>query len=125
LAVVEGIPSPQEATLEHYLVHDDYQARVSDRNDPNAKLARLHYRVVQHTGHKALLEIVLETGRYHQIRAQLAACGHPIVGDSKYGSRIAYIPGMIALHHYRLAIPHPITHELQTFEAKLPTTWPI
>jgi 23S rRNA pseudouridine1911/1915/1917 synthase len=124
LAVVEGVPSLHEAMLEHYLMHDDYQSRIVQQNEPNAKLARLHYRIIGQKGGQSILEVILDTGRYHQIRAQLSAIGHPILGDVKYGSRSPYLPGFIALHHYCLQVPHPITDEMQTFKAPLPPTWP-
>lgn len=120
LALVEGNVKQAEGTLEHYLVHDDFRATLSDARDAKAKWACLHYRVVRRDEGVTLLEIVLETGRYHQIRVQLAAIGHPIVGDGKYGSRIAFRPDAIALHHYRLKVPHPITGEMQLFEAPAP-----
>lgn len=119
-ALVEGIVKNSSGTLEHYLVHDDFQAKVVNSKTTNAKLARLHYKVVKTQNAQTLLEIVLETGRYHQIRVQLAAIGHPIVGDAKYGSKTAFAPGAIALHHFRLEMPHPITGEMQCFEAPLP-----
>lgn len=120
LATVEGILTPPQGTLEHYLTHDSHQASISHQNNPEAKLARLHYKVVSQQDELTLLEIILETGRYHQIRAQLSAIGHPIVGDGKYGSRKRFREGAIALHHYRLQVPHPITGLLQTFEAPVP-----
>jgi 23S rRNA pseudouridine1911/1915/1917 synthase len=68
----------------------------------------------------ALLEIDLETGRYHQIRAQLAAIGCPIAGDIKYGARLASAEGDIALHHVRLEITHPTTREPIAIAAPYP-----
>ena len=62
------------------------------------------------------------TGRTHQLRAQAAARGCPIVGDSTYGSRVPFDPG-IALHAWRLRINHPIRHEPLTIEAGLPAAW--
>jgi 23S rRNA pseudouridine1911/1915/1917 synthase len=124
LAAIEGTVSPSEGTLEHYLIHDHHHARVAQAQDPDAKLARLHYRVIKQQNNMTVVEIELETGRYHQIRAQLAAIGHPIIGDKKYGSRIDYAEDAIALHHYRLQVAHPITGTLQTFEAPLPAPWP-
>lgn len=115
-ALVEGIPTPSEATLEHYLTHDDFQASLSTAKDPKAKLARLHYRIIEKRENGTLVEIALETGRYHQIRAQMAAIGCPIVGDTRYGAK--KIPGdKICLHHCRLSIPHPTTGEMITILA--------
>lgn len=106
-ALVEGSPSPAEATLEHYLLHGEFQAHVVSSDVPNAKLARLHYRVLK-SGLQSLIEIHLDTGRYHQIRVQFSEIGHPIAGDEKYGSQRSYANGCIALHHGRLNIPHPV-----------------
>ena len=118
LAMVEGSPSPADGCLEHYLVHDDYKARIADKDEPGAKAARLTYRTLRANDGQTLLEIVLETGRYHQIRAQLAAIGYPIVGDVKYGSSKQLPNGAILLHHSRLSVPHPITGEMVTIHSK-------
>jgi 23S rRNA pseudouridine1911/1915/1917 synthase len=73
------------------------------------------------------LKIVLETGRYHQIRCQCAAMGHPILGDVRYGaSKRGLGPqlpsGTIALHHAQLTLQHPVTKEQLCIEAPL-TMW--
>lgn len=120
-ALVEGIPHSLEGTLEHYLFHDDYQAIICSQKRANAKKAILHYKVLKKNPEKSLVEIDLETGRYHQIRAQFSEIGHPIIGDAKYGSRLYFREGTIALHHLRLQIQHPVTKEEMTFEA--PESW--
>ena len=119
-AWVEGTLQTDNGVLENYLQHDDFHARVVDEAHPDAKLARLRYHVLKRTKERTLVEIELETGRYHQIRVQFAHIGHPIWGDSKYGARHAYAPGCIALHHRRLEIPHPISQTLMVFEAPPP-----
>lgn len=119
-ALLEGCPKNLEGTLEHYLVHDDFEARVSTQSNPNAKIARLSYRVLEKRQGKALVEIYLETGRYHQIRAQFSTIGCPIVGDQRYGSKTTLAEGVIALHHHHLQIPHPITKEILQIKAPLP-----
>lgn len=119
-ALVEGQPSESSGTLEHYLKHDEYQAYVCDPQEEGAKLARLHYITLKQLGNTSLLQIILETGRYHQIRTQCAAMGCPIVGDQKYGSRQLLPGGMIALHHWRLQLEHPITKAVLQLEAPLP-----
>lgn len=118
-ALIEGNSSilNREGTLEHFLRHDDHFAEVVKEGTPDAKRARLHYRVIERKENESLVEIILETGRYHQIRAQFSAIGLPIVGDTKYGSRRSISGGIIALHHSKLQIPHPITAELLTFES--------
>jgi 23S rRNA pseudouridine1911/1915/1917 synthase len=121
-AVVEGIPAQQEGVLEDYLVHDDYHSVVADASTPQAKLCRLNYRSIKQQGHFALLEIILLTGRYHQIRVQLASSGHPIVGDVKYKSCEPYLPNAIALHHGQVQFPHPTLDKLMDIQAPLPTS---
>lgn len=118
IALVEGVPPSSSGVLEHYLSHDDHRATVRTTPSPDAKLARLSYRIIKTKDQLSLIEIILETGRYHQIRAQFAAIGCPIVGDHKYGSHATYQPDAIALHHARLEIAHPITKELQVFEVR-------
>lgn len=117
LALVEKPPHPPEGTLEHYLVHDSHHTRIAGPTTPDAQFARLHYKLLGSKSGGYLLEIQLETGRYHQIRAQLAATGMPIWGDERYGSR-KHLPGnQIALHHQRLEIDHPVTHARLVLEA--------
>lgn len=120
LAKVQGVMQNSKGTLQHYMIHGDHQAEIVSKEHPQAKLAILHYEVKSSDEKQSLLEITLETGRYHQIRVQLAEIGHPIVGDTRYGSSMSFTEGAIALHHYRLQIPHPISGKLQTFEAEPP-----
>ncbi len=112
-ALVDPLPKQPEGTLEHFLEHGDYQARVVPHKTEKAKLARLHYRFIE----KNKLEITLETGRYHQIRAQLSAIGSPIIGDTRYGSSQNLPGGIIALHHRRLEIRHPFSGVILVIEA--------
>lgn len=115
-AWVSGAIVPASGTLEHYLIHGDHRADVSTSNNAKAKRCLLDYTSLQTQGNLTLLAITLHTGRYHQIRAQLAACGHPILGDDKYGSTLPYEKKSgekkIALHHIDLILPHPTTGEL-------------
>lgn len=120
--IVEGTLPLAEGILEDYLIHDDFHAQVVKVNHPQAKLARLRYRVLEKKEGKSLVEIELETGRYHQIRLQLSNAGCPILGDQRYGSNVAHAKG-ISLHHIRLSIPHPISQEMLTLEASLPPSW--
>ena len=113
-ALVEGVIGHDKGTLENYLTHDDYNAKITSKTDPKAKLARLHYKVLKRDKTNTLLEIDLETGRYHQIRAQLSHIGHPIVGDAKYGSKEIRPRGTIELHHSQMKLIHPITQEVLT-----------
>ena len=118
-ALVTGRMPKDEGVLEDWLIHDDFKAVVASPGSDGAKLATLRYRLLETrpNGH-SLLEIQLETGRYHQIRAQLAHAGCPIVGDERYGSREPYKNCAVSLQHASLTILNPITKELITFEAK-------
>lgn len=120
IALVEGTPQKEEEVLEHYLRHDDYRAEICRKGDNGAKLARLRYKTLEKRAKNTLLEVKLETGRYHQIRAQLAAIGCPIVGDGKYGSKTKFQNDTIALHHAHMELTHPVTHAAIILDALPP-----
>ncbi len=119
-ALVEGIPSKPSDQLVHWLSHEDHRAELCREGAAGAQRAVLRYRMLQKVGALALLEIDLETGRYHQIRAQLAAIGHPIAGDEKYGAKAIAASGEIALHHRRLDIIHPTLKQPVAIAAPYP-----
>jgi 23S rRNA pseudouridine1911/1915/1917 synthase len=122
-AWVEGLPPAEEGVLTHWLVHGEHSARIAREGAPGAKRASLAYRALRRVEDLTLLEIRLDTGRYHQIRAQLAAAGCPIAGDGRYKSREP-TPGRILLHHVRLAFVHPVRKERVVIEADYPSAWP-
>jgi 23S rRNA pseudouridine1911/1915/1917 synthase len=109
-ALVEGRVTSREGLLEDCLVKDHKQnvVRRSSAANPRARESRLSYRRLKSTPSTTLLEIRPTTGRSHQIRVQLAAAGHPIVGDRKYGSKRPFEDG-IALRAVRLTFEHPTT----------------
>ena len=88
LAIVTRGQFPARDVLEDYMVKDSRagKAKVVDKDDPRAKVARLSYEMIEECGNEKLLDITLETGRFHQIRAQMAHFGHPLAGDTKYGT---------------------------------------
>ncbi|QBG46261.1 RluA family pseudouridine synthase [Verrucomicrobia bacterium S94] len=109
--LVEGAPGKPADKLIHWLSHENHKARVCREGDKGAQRAVLCYRELPEGGSFQRLEVDLETGRYHQIRAQLAAIGCPIVGDAKYGSKTKSPDGTIALHSRELHVLHPTKKE--------------
>jgi len=120
-AVVSGTPEPK-ATLEHYLRKNSSKNKSFHypKNTPNTKKAILHYRSVKQLKSYHVLDIELETGRHHQIRAQLAAVGLHIKGDLKYGAKRPNKNGSIHLHARSLTLIHPTKKEEMTFLAPTP-----
>ncbi|TNF25850.1 MAG: RNA pseudouridine synthase [Deltaproteobacteria bacterium] len=114
LAVVVG-ETPAGATLEHALLEQERGVVV----DPAGKPARLAYRRLAVARGHSLLAVTLMTGRKHQIRAQLAAAGHPLLGDPRYGQRSPDL-ARPALHAWRLALDHPVRGEPIAIEAPPP-----
>ncbi len=120
-AVVSGTPK-SSAKLEHYLKKNSSQNKSFHYNEitPNTKHAILHYRHVKSLKSYHVLEVELETGRHHQIRAQLAAVGLHIKGDLKYGSKRTNPNGSIHLHARSLLFVHPTKKEEMKFVASYP-----
>ena len=87
LAIVEGVPKPKEGSLKGYLFKDAKKNRVfvTDTPQAGAKSCQTNYRVLTSAKGLSLVECELITGRTHQIRAQFAHAGHPLLGDGKYG----------------------------------------
>ncbi len=106
-----GLATQTSSIVQEDMVKDAMtgRARVVDEHDPRAKIARLSYEVIEECGAEKLLDIRLQTGRFHQIRAQLAARNAPIVGDAKYGGTATGRP--LCLCAYRLIFRHPATGE--------------
>ncbi len=105
VALAEGVVRRDEGSLTQHLVEDRaLRVRIAERGGGREAITR--YRVLERRRAATLLELRLVTGRRAQIRAQLAAAGHPIAGDGQYGSRTDPI-GRLALHATRLAFAHP------------------
>ena len=117
LAVVEGLPADAQGTLKDRLVES--KSLTVHRVEEGGELAITHYRVVRAKGARSLLELTLETGRRNQIRVQLAALGHPVVGDRKYGAKTD--PARrLALHACELKFRHPVSGAPMEFHSALP-----
>ena len=107
---------PAEGTFTDYLVKDGRKGRamVVSETDPRGKKSSLSYRVVSEVDDMRLLDITLHTGRFHQIRAQLASRTAPIYGDAKYGGVFTGRP--LALCAYKSAFLHPVTGRPMEFD---------
>jgi 23S rRNA pseudouridine1911/1915/1917 synthase len=115
LAVVEGVPAQAQGSIDQPLRLDDTEYRVHVGDHPDAKSALTHYKIVKATSTRALLEVTIDTGRQHQIRAHLAWLGYPVVGDPRYGNA----GPRMGLHALRLNISKPTGKEL-IFETPAP-----
>ena len=105
LAIVEGTPKPKEGSLKGYLFKDAKQNRVfvTDTPQPGSKSCQTDYRILSSANGLSLVECKLITGRTHQIRAQFAHAGHPLLGDGKYGKLDKrFDRNYQALYSYRL-----------------------
>ena len=120
LAVVEGKLPQSAGKVENFLIEGkDMRVRVG-RNVQGARRAVTHYRVVATQGKYTLVEVVLETGRKHQIRVHLAGLGCPVIGDPVYGTA-SNPAGRLGLHAHQLTLDHPTTGVSLELESPLPT----
>ena len=128
LAVVEGIPNPDEGYMDDLLLKDSAKGKsyVVQRMRKGVKDARLQFKVLQSVatvnGTYSLVWVRLLTGRFHQIRVQFASRKHPLVGDGKYGSKCNRCTP--ALWAWRLTFPHPQTGEWRRYDQKPPEQFP-
>ena len=121
-ALTENRPVPESGELRHYILRDGRtnRSKAFDAPRPQAKEARLRYRVIGAGTRYTLVEVELLTGRHHQIRAQLAKIGCPIRGDLKYGARRSLPGGGISLHSRRVEFDHPVRREPVAVTAPVP-----
>ena len=105
LAIVEGTPKPKDGSLKGYLFKDAKKNRVfvTDTPQPGSKACQTNYHTLASANGLSLVECELITGRTHQIRAQFAHAGHPLLGDGKYGKLDKrFDRNYQALYSYRL-----------------------
>jgi 23S rRNA pseudouridine1911/1915/1917 synthase len=121
-AVVKNKPSKNEDKLIHYIKRNEKNntSKAHLKEVPESKLASLEYKIIKELDNYFGLEILLHTGRHHQIRAQLAAIGSPIKGDLKYGFDRSNPDGGIHLHARKLSFIHPVTKESISIIAPTP-----
>ena len=118
-AVVEGTPSKKEGRIESCLSETKTLKVYSNHHSGTGKPAQTHYRVITQNRLYALLDILLETGRKHQIRVHLADIGHPVAGDKKYGARTDPF-SRLGLHAYLLSFKHPVNEKPVHFVSRIP-----
>lgn len=121
-AIVKNAPPKLEDTLIHWLKKNpkNNKSTAYIKEIPQGKKAILHYKLMKQLDTYFLLEIELETGRHHQIRAQLATIGCAIKGDLKYGFDRSNPDGSIHLHSRELRFDHPVSNEDVHVVAPLP-----
>jgi len=126
-AVVKNTPLKEKDSLIHFLKKNpkNNKSTVFTKETNASKKAILHYSVIKKLDNYSLLEIDLETGRHHQIRAQLAYIGSPIKGDLKYGASRSNKDGSIHLHARKILFTHPVSKENISVLAPIPneTIW--
>lgn len=118
LAIAKGFLESKSGTLNFPIARKEgsiIERTVSSDGDS----AITHYDVVKEFNNLSLVHIVLETGRTHQIRVHFSHIGHPILGDTLYGSPSELINRQ-ALHSYKLTFIHPVTKKVVSLEAPLP-----
>jgi 23S rRNA pseudouridine1911/1915/1917 synthase len=120
LAVVEGCPSPETATIRTRLRENKGLEVYSTEVEGEGAEAVTSYRLMRKSKRCALLEITLQTGRKNQIRVHLSEQGHPVVGDTKYGAHGSPV-GRLALHAASLSLVHPTRGERLQFTSPLPS----
>ena len=113
---------PPSNTLIHWMVRnpEKNKSKAYPKKVPSSKKAILHFTVKQKLKHYVLLEVRLETGRHHQIRAQMSALEAPLFGDVKYGAKRSNPWGEFGLHARSLELDHPITKKKILFKATPP-----
>ena len=121
-AISRNRPPEEAGELTHYLtsVERSNKSFVSTTPRPNAKEARLRYRLLSSSERYHLIEVELLTGRKHQIRTQLSAIGCPIKGDLKYGDKRSNPDGSISLMARHLEFIHPVSKQKISLDAPVP-----
>ena len=119
IAVLKGVLDSESGTVDLPIGRpnpEDIRRGVMDDGAPSVT----HYEVLDHLNDHTLVQLLLETGRTHQIRVHMSHIGHPVAGDTLYGGDDPDVIGRQALHAARLSLIHPISKEPVEFEAPLP-----
>ncbi|MDE6229487.1 MAG: RNA pseudouridine synthase, partial [Muribaculaceae bacterium] len=126
-AITRNDPPKPEERLTHWIttVERTNKSTAYSSLRPNAKEARLSYRLIGRSERYNLLEVTLETGRKHQIRVQLSAIGCPVRGDLKYGDKRSNPDGSISLMARHIEFVHPVSKKLISLTAPVPQGDPL
>ena len=110
-AITKNKPEKESSQLVHWLKKNEKKNKSThfSRETKNTKKAILDYTIIKELENYFLLEIIMGSGRHHQIRCQLQAIGCPIKGDLKYGAKRSNSDGSIDLHAKHLKFIHPVT----------------
>ena len=119
LALTVGCPAPKAGSVDAPIRKDPASA-IAHQVHPDGLAARTHYEVLSSHGPYALVRLVLDTGRTHQIRVHMAHIGHPLVGDFLYGAEDKDLIARPALHSHALSFLHPMTGQRLEFIQELP-----
>jgi 23S rRNA pseudouridine1911/1915/1917 synthase len=120
LALVDGLPEARAGTIDAPIGRHRRERVLMSIDTEEPREARTHFEVQRVLPTSALLQVVLDTGRTHQIRVHLAAIGHPVLGDKQYGGPMRFGLRRQFLHAARLAFPHPVTGEPIDIHSELP-----
>ena len=126
LAITNNINCLSSDKLKNWIIKNTKQNKsyIHSSPIPGSKIAILRYSLVKELDNYSLLEVIIETGRHHQIRAQLSNIGLIIKGDLKYGSKRSNKDGSIDLHAYKLTFNHPVTKNKIEIKAPFPKRQP-
>ncbi|MEA3444816.1 MAG: RNA pseudouridine synthase [Bacteroidota bacterium] len=110
-AIVKNMPPAESGTLIHFLKRNNKQNKsyAYEQKIADSKMAELYYRIIGTSNNYFLLEVILKTGRHHQIRAQLSKVACPVKGDLKYGFNRSNPDGSIHLHARKVSFIHPVS----------------
>jgi len=120
LALVDGRPAARTGTIEAPIGRDRRNRLKFSIDTDHPRAARTHFEVDSTLPDAALVRIVLDTGRTHQIRVHMAAIGHPVAGDPLYGFAGRYGLQRQFLHAHRLTFEHPVTGQPLDVRSPLP-----
>jgi 23S rRNA pseudouridine955/2504/2580 synthase/23S rRNA pseudouridine1911/1915/1917 synthase len=117
-ALTLNVPPEWNGRLEHWHRKEKKKAAIYLEEIQYSEKAILDYQIQRYQNNHYLWEIELHTGKFHQIRAQLAFMGCPIIGDAMYGSGVEFQKNTIALQASKLIFHHPITDQELILESK-------